>query len=323
MHILLTGASSFTGAHFAQTLVAAGHQVTATFRGARDGYTGLRQTRIDGLAGAVETVWNTSFGDDRFVDLVAASTFDVLCHHGAEMTDYRSWDYDALAASAANTRNSRKVLQTLLDRGGRALVVTGSVFEPFEGVGDPQQRAFSPYGLAKHISFELLRLEADRLGLVSAEPGGGKLALGKFVISNPFGPGEEFRFTSFLAREWAAGRTPVVNTPDYIRDNIHVSLLADHYADFVGRPFDGYARSTPSGYVESQGAFARRLALEIEARLGWSCPVGCAAQTDFAEPLMRTNPKAAGCHPADDASLRWSESAAWDALAAYYQASFA
>jgi len=310
MRILLTGASSFTGAHFAQALAHAGHQVTGTFRGARDSYQGLRLSRIEQLAGVVDMVWDTSFGDDSFVDLITASHFDVLCHHGAEMTDYRSWDYDALAASASNTRGARNVLRQLVERGGRALVVTGSVFEPFEGIGDPLQRAFNPYGLAKHISHELLRLEAERLDL----------RLAKFVIPNPFGPGEEFRFTSFLAREWAAGKAPTVNTPDYIRDNIHVSLLAASYVDLVARipAATGQLRSTPSGYVESQGAFAHRLARELQPRLGWSCAVNLARQTDFAEPLMRTNQtSAAHAYPA------WSESDAWDALANYYRATFA
>jgi UDP-glucose 4-epimerase len=283
--------------------------VTATFRGTADSYQGPRAERVHTLEGLVDPLWGVSFGDERFLDLVSSQGFDLLCHHAAEMTDYRSWSFDALAATAANTRSARAVLQALAEKGGRGVVLTGSVFEPFEGVGDPQQRAFNPYGLSKHLSFEIFRLEVERLGL----------GLGKFVIPNPFGPREEFRFTSFLAREWLAGRTPTVATPDYVRDNIPVSLLAESYTDFVGGFCEGpgHSRAAPSGYIESQGAFAHRMARELEPRLGRPCPVELAVQADVCEPLIRVNQSLAlRAHPA------WSEARAWDEAAAYYRAAF-
>jgi hypothetical protein len=46
------------------------------------------------------------------------------------------------------------------------------------------------------------------------------------VIANPFGPLEEPRFCAYLVKTWAAGQVPEVRTPLYVRDNIHVSLLA-------------------------------------------------------------------------------------------------
>lgn len=309
MRILLTGASSFTGSWFASALVRAGHTVTAPFRGAADSYQAQRADRVRGLEGQVEPCWGVSFGDERFLELVSSQDFDLLCHHAAEMTDYRSWDFDPLAATAANTRSARAVLEAIAKRGGSGVVLTGSVFEPYEGVGDAGRRAFNPYGLSKHLSFEVFRMEAERLGL----------NLGKFVIPNPFGPREEFRFTSFLAREWLAGRTPRVGTPDYVRDNIPVSLLTESYVDFVAQVPEaaGYSRATPSGYVESQGAFAHRVAREMEPRLGVPCPVEHALQSEFPEPLIRVNPSLALRAYPD-----WSETEAWDDLAEYYRAAF-
>ena len=309
MHVLLTGASSFTGAWFARELAAAGHQVVATFRGARDSYGGVRGRRIAELPDRVECVWGVSFGDAQFVALAGGRSFDALLHHGAEVTNYRSWDFDPIAATAKNTMNARAVLEAAAGQGCRRLIATGSVFEPFEGIGSAGARAFNPYGLSKHLSFEVLRMEAERLGM----------ALGKFVIPNPFGPGEEMRFTSYLAKEWAAGRVPVVGTPDYVRDNIHVSLLARSYAAFCeALPADGgLMRRTPSGYVESQGAFARRLAREIGDRVPWTCGVAEGVQTDFAEPMMRVNSE-----PATRMGLGWSDAEAWNALAAFYLETF-
>ena len=52
-------------------------------------------------------------------------------------------------ALAANTLNLRRVLSTMRERGLKALVATGSVFEPDEGVGPAPRRAFSPAQLSR------------------------------------------------------------------------------------------------------------------------------------------------------------------------------
>jgi nucleoside-diphosphate-sugar epimerase len=309
MRILFTGASSFTGSWFARELASAGHEIVATFRGAANDYAGIRGERVKLVAKLVEPLWGVEFGDDRCLEAVRTKDFDIFLHHAAEMTNYRSWDFDALAATAKNTRSARRLLTLLAERGCRKLILTGTVFEPYEGVGD-SQRAFSPYGLSKHLTFELFRLEAERIGF----------SLGKFIIPNPFGPHEEMRFTSYLAKEWAAARTPTVATPVYVRDNIHVSLLSLACRRHCETLPDaaGLVRVSPSGYIESQGAFARRVAREIAVRTGWACEVAELQQQDFSEPLVRTNAAlAAQAHPV------WDEATAWTELADYYERTFA
>ena len=309
MRVLLTGASSFTGYWFARALVEGGHDLTAVFRRTRQQYEGARGRRVADLAGRVRCAWGTSFGDDAFQPLVSKGGFHLLCHHAAEMRDYRSWDFDPLAAAAANSRQVRAVVEQLVRSGCGRVIVTGSVFEPFEGAGDAGQRAFSPYGLSKHFTFELWRLECERAGM----------PLGKFVIPNPFGPLEERRFTSFLAQEWGRGAVPVVRTPAYVRDNIHVSLLALAYCRFCERaPGTGVRdRACPSGYVETQGAFARRLAGAMGAYFGREFPLELADQREFEEPLVRINTE----RVASDGG-EWSEPSAWQALCRYYEEEF-
>jgi UDP-glucose 4-epimerase len=310
MRILFTGASSFTGLWFARELASAGHHVIATLRRRVEDYSGLRRERIEMLRDACELRESCDFGSDGFLQALAdARGLDVLCHHAAWVENYRSADFDVAAAFAANTRRASDVLRLFADAGGKALVITGSVFEAEEGAGTEPRRAFSPYGVSKTISGQLFRYWAEVLGL----------SLGKFVVPNPFGPYEEPRFCAYLMQSWSRGETPSVKTPLYVRDNIHIGLLAHGYVSFVERVArtSGFARTNPTGYVESQGAFARRFANEIGGRLRLSCPINIADQVDFSEPLVRIN-----FDQIDRTGLKWDEREAWDTLARYYSKTY-
>jgi hypothetical protein len=141
------------------------------------------------------------------------------------------------------------------------------------------------------------------------------IGLGKFVIPNPFGPYEEPRFTTYLAKTWLKGEVAGVKTPAYIRDNIHVGLLAETYRHFVEKQIgaSGFRKLNPSGYVESQGAFATRFAEEMRRRTQLPCALELHAQVQFEEPKMRVNTDMAAV-----AVPEWNEAQAWDELAAYY-----
>lgn len=308
MRILFTGASSFTGFWFVRELSAAGHEVVATFQGLPESYDDVRGERVRRLEGVCARVFGCSFGTSEFLDLVASrSQWDLLCHHAADVTDYKSPEFDFAGALARNTRNAPAALEALKRGGCDRLLLTGSVFEGGEGAGSDGLPAFSPYGLSKELTARAFVFFARRAGM----------HLGKFVIPNPFGPLEEPRFTAYLVRTWLHHETAVVNTPDYVRDNIHVSLLAKAYAAFAaGLPAaTGFSRLNPSGYVESQGVFARRFADAMAPRLGLECGLELAPQRSFDEPRMRVNTQ-----PVDAAPLHWEAGAAWDELAEYYAA---
>jgi len=309
MKILFTGASSFTGMWFARELAKAGHEVTATFRQHPDEYTDeLRRKRVAMTLEACQGVFGCSFGDARFIELTSQAPWDLLCHHAADVTNYKSLDFDLVTALANNTRSIAAVLQALCKRQGRpCLLVTGSVFENDEGAGSEGLPAFSPYGLSKSITYQIIRYHAIQHGLT----------IGKFVIPNPFGPYEDPRFTAYLMKTWFSGKNATVNTPAYVRDNIHVSLLAKAYARFAEDlpRRAGLNKINPSGYPESQGAFALRFAGEMRQRLGLSCALDLKAQAGFQEPRVRINTDLI-----DGLALDWDESRAWDEMAEYYKA---
>ena len=305
MKILFTGGSSFTGHWFVRELVSAGHEVVALFRRRPQEYSDPpRRERVEVMTDICHPVFGVSFGDDGFLQLIKESNWDLLCHHAADVTDYKSPNFNATAAAENNTHRLPLVLQHLEDAGCSRIVLTGSVFENDEGTGSAPLSAFSPYGLSKGLTWQMFRYYAQAH----------QISLGKFVIPNPFGPYEEPKFTHYLIKNWFAGAKPSVNTPSYVRDNIHVSLLAKVYVRFSETLADGISRINPSGYVEQQGSFAHRLANEMRERFGLKCEFVLKAQSDFSEPLIRINTDVA-----DDGTLNWSEKIAWDELAEYYE----
>jgi nucleoside-diphosphate-sugar epimerase len=311
MKILFTGASSFTGHWFVIKLAERGHDVYATFtRANADDYgSDVRSQRVHRILDKCHPKFSCRFGDENFLKLLKDEKFELLCHHAADVTNYRSPDFDVERAVANNTFHATDVLRSLKADSG-SLLLTGSFFEPGEGAGSAGLPAFSPYGVSKRQTADAFLQECQKIG--------GRM--GKFVISNPFGPWEDPRFISYLARTWSAGQVAAVRTPDYIRDNIPVSLLSAAYVEFAEQlsHASAIAKFNPRGYVETQGAFSERVAREMRSRTSWECGLELAVQTVFDEPLERMN-----IDQLDESKLGWSESAAWDELATYYERTLA
>lgn len=313
MKILFTGGSSFTGLWFVKELHKAGFEVTTVFTNAGiENYTGVRKERIQQLLDISRPVFECSFGSEKFLSLLRSEKFDILCHHAAEVKDYKSPDFDPVNALHLNTFNLSEVLKALNGNNFRGIVLTGSVFEASEGEGGKDEKfldAFSPYGLSKTLTFNLFKYYCSALGI----------RLGKFVIPNPFGPFEEPRFTGYLMKTWFGGRIAEVNTPLYFRDNIHVDLLAKSYVYFLNRMLnssDNFLKINPSGYPELMSAFTKRFSGEMKGRLNLSCEFKLNEQTVFTEPVKRINTL-----PASGLIGSWDEKKAWDDLAEYYKAS--
>lgn len=306
MKILFTGSSSFTGAWFIRELALQGHQVTSLFQKTQDTYSGTRGQRVQIVCQHSRSLFSRSFGDESFLSLITQEgPWDLYCHHAADVSNYKSLDFDPLQALFNNTRNLKQVLESLKHAGCHKVLLTGTIFEQREGKGSEPLQAFSPYGLSKGLTSDMFRYYCQAA----------QMRLGKFVIPNPFGPYEEKRFTAFLMESWSRMAIPSVQFPEYVRDNIHVSLLAKAYATFAKQLDNspGFEQVNPSGYVESQGDFALRFAKELSARLNIACPLDIQKQTEFLEPKMRVNQDRY-----NPLAIEWNESHAWDELALYY-----
>ncbi|MCW0982269.1 NAD(P)-dependent oxidoreductase [Agrobacterium sp. BT-220-3] len=307
MKVLLTGASSFSGYWFAEMLAGSGVKVVAPLRGSLSSYSeGVRAERVRRLQRIADVVELAPFGSEKFCQ-IASGGFDILCHHAAQVANYRSPEFDVVGALSENTHNICSVLKTLHEGGLKGVVLTGSVFEQNEGAGNLPLVAFSPYGVSKGLTAELVKYYCREFDL----------AFGKFVIPNPFGPFEEPRFVAYLMRTWKQGDTARVNTPDYVRDNIHIRLLASAYVKYVSEVAESNGKNSklnPSGYVETQGDFARRFAIAMRERLQMECRLELGSQTDFSEPLMRVNTQSAAHYVKN-----WDESSAWNEIANSYR----
>jgi nucleoside-diphosphate-sugar epimerase len=305
----LTGASSFTGYWFVTRLAERGHDVITTFTRSDAAVYGddVRGQRVRSVVKRSRPLFACRFGDEQFLDVLKCENVDLLCHHGSDVTNYKSPDFDIHNAVSGNTHRATDVAKTLAANGRAALIWTGSVFETGEGAGSDGLPSFSPYGLSKALSAKVLEYYCGAAGV----------QFGKFVIPHPFGAWEDARFTMYLLRTWSLGDVASVRTPAYVRDNIQASLVAAAYAEFAERlpRGPGVSRTNPSGYVETQGAFTERLAKEMRQRTGWECRLELANQTEFTEPRVRINTQ-----PVDGAALGWDESAAWDEMAQWYMA---
>ena len=304
----MTGASSFTGMWIAEALSKNGHDVAAFLKRGQHSYSGIRQSRVERLRKYVSILYDAPFGSPAFLAALeeAAGPIDLFCHHAADVTDYRSPEFDYVKALEANTWNLPRVLKALEAKGCKHIILTGSVFERGEGESAEELKAMSPYGLSKGLTYEAFCYFCEKQSFL----------LGKFVIPNPFGPYEEDRFTSYLMREWLQGKTPVVKTPEYVRDNIPAPLLASAYSQYA-ESFLASSKPTnfsPSFYRESQGDFALRYAAETRKRINLPCQTSLTTQTDFFEPLVRVNR-----HPLDKAKLNFNEQAFFDENTLWYQ----
>lgn len=303
MRALLSGASSFTGTWFASALAGRGFAVTAVHRRPLDAYPPLARRRLARLEGRVRLVRLPGLASPEATALLDRGRFDLLCLHGAEVGDHRSPSFDVVGSLLATTAGLGPLLDRFAEAGGRAVLVTGSIFEADEGSGPEPRRAFNPYGLAKTLIWQTIRFEVERRGLL----------LGKVTIAHPVGPLDKPGLVPELLAAWCRGEPGRIRRPQLVRDFLPVDALALAYAETARRLVEEARaiRLTPSHWPETVGAFARRLVAAIGPRTGLACALRLA---DPPEPTDEP-PARVGTDPLRAFAPDWDEGRFWDALA--------
>ena len=301
MKILLTGASSFTGFHFASHLATAGHEVTCPLtRRSIQRYGDVRHVRwhrLNKLSGKVDLVFNAQQGTRNFFDIFKSRDYDLFCHHGAAVSGYKLPNFNPVAAVADNMAGFGAVLDHV-----KAVVTTGTIAEPGEGGPD----AMSAYGVSKAATWMLVKHLCEKANKPIA----------KFVISNPFGPYEEpDRFCATAVRSWKAGEPVSVVDAGRVRDNIHVKLLAEAYVKACEMAAWSESRVyRPLGTIETWGHFVERFASEMGQRMNFKSQQTIRDRdSKTSEPRVRTN--------SDPVRVpyREEESILWDEIAEFYR----
>jgi UDP-glucose 4-epimerase len=294
LNVLLTGISSFSGAHFAYELMSLNHRVI--------GFT--RDANSWGLAEQERILWlKKSFPTVEIYNLEQISKIkdqnvDILCLHGAYVHNYQSVDFDIAAA----VEKTFEVTNPLIAKFPQARIFhTGTFSEPDESSGNVPRLSFNPYSTSKSKIWQQIQsLEKER-------------RIAKYVMPNPFGPLESKRFTDYLLKSWARMQTPIVNFPFHVRDNVPIDLLRKHYARCVENFEFGDERIEkfyPSMFAETVQAFAQRYKNELETRSGFQLGLGTNLNSAYTEPIVRVNHENCQMVVKD-----WIEEKSWDSTA--------
>ena len=289
MKFALTGVTSFSGAWFAKELLKNGHEVIG-FTREENNLNYLQKQRLDWIQ-----------KDSSNFQIISQSTaltnykIDRLCLHGTSTMDYRNPNFDIKHA----TQSTVELTELLAKKFDCASVVhTGTFSEENESAGNLPLRSFNPYSTSKTLIYKK-----------HCELFGEKNIL-KYVMPNPFGPLEPPKFTDYLLKNWAKEKTPIVNTPNYIRDNVPIDLLAKHFTFIVTQSVPEMPKKVyPSKYIESVGAFANRYVQNLNLRNGSNFEVVCVRQHEYIEPRIRVNTDFC-----EDVVQDWSEVQSWDLI---------
>jgi len=279
LKILLTGATSLTGLWFVRELKSQGHEIICLLtRESAASYANLKsKDRFALLQHEIRIEYASPFGSEKFIHLLHSEKPDLLCLHGSHIPDYKSQTFNIAESLAQNLYNIHNVVRTMQEY-RLPVILTGTLFEPLADEPD----AASPYGLAKGLVTQTWRYYASKA----------EIPLRHFVIPNPFGVYEDKKFNHYLIDSWINGRKAQIKTPDYVRDNIPVTLLAKAYAAACtqtltqAKPF---TTSRPSGYVSTQADFTVRMAEWVRNLTGLACEFEFLVQSDFSEPIDRHN----------------------------------
>ncbi|MCF3627959.1 NAD(P)-dependent oxidoreductase [Thalassospiraceae bacterium LMO-SO8] len=165
---IITGTSSFVGAHLARAFADAGYAVTATHSRPRDAYDGIRAQRLDFAAQSAGLAQLDVTDGTAVRALTGRVRPTVWVHHAGHAADYASPDYDAAMGRTVNVQPLEAIFAAMAETGGGVIITGSSAEYPPSGdanheddSGEPE----TPYGLSKRAETERARTLAARTGV--------------------------------------------------------------------------------------------------------------------------------------------------------------
>jgi UDP-glucose 4-epimerase len=260
---VISGGTSYTAACIAQAFARHGHDVVALCRGELGAYSGLRRLRLERMRTAGVTIHGGLDAENgAMAGWLALRRLDVWIHHHHPMEDFRAPTYDTVRARAVALDPLDGIFGALGAAGAKAVLLSGTYFEPGEG-GRPASAPATPYAA----------LKGELSAAVAARAAAAGLAFGKVVIGAPTGALEnEDRLTPQLIRA-AERRVPfALRAPESVMDMIPGETLAEIYVEAARERLDACSREPrvwrPSGWVVTARAWADRVRATVLRALG-------------------------------------------------------
>ena len=223
--VVVTGVSSFIGAHLAMAFQAAGYRVVATLGRPETEYSGIRAGRIDWARRASVELRGLDLRDEKSVaGFIGAARPDLWIQHAGWATNYGSLDYDLAAGFETNVVALSGVYRALADCGCRGILVTGSSTEYSDSDAANREEdacwPATPYGLAKLAETVRARQLASCFGIPTR--------VARVYI--PFGPLDApGKLMSTVLHGLMRGEVIDLSPCTQQRDFVHVEELARGY----------------------------------------------------------------------------------------------
>lgn len=223
--VIVTGVSSFIGAHLARAFQASGYHVVATLGRQAEEYSGVRLERVDAVREAGAELRRVDLRDAASVaEFVRFAQPELWVNHAGWATDYGSLDYDLAAGLDTNVLALSPLYEALAKHGCRGVLVTGSSTEYADSAQanreDDACWPSTPYGLAKLAETVRSRQLALQFGIPT------RVARVYIPIGPLDAPG---KLLSMVMRGLRNGEPIELSSCTQRRDFIHVDELAKGY----------------------------------------------------------------------------------------------
>ena len=277
MKILFLGVTSFSGFHFVKRLSKNKLlKIYCTLTKRIEKYKHLKKKRLQLISNIknIKILDSVKFGDPKFLKIIKKNNFSIICFHNAYTENYNDDSKFNFKKSIRENLNNIEKVFFLLNK-NQKLIITNTIFQ---NIPKKKYKPVNNYGKSKSITYEILKKNC----LIK------KIKYKSIYIPNPWGKFEERKLNYYLIKNWIKNKTPIVNYPKYIRDNIFIDKLCKNYCKLI------FSKSKkieyfPSGYCSSNKNFIEALRIEFNKYFKKNAKVKYVFDKKHIQPMKRVN----------------------------------